>query len=185
MGYRVFDDNGDPNEWVWRAIRLSRSYCPATDREVSWRYARGEFQQPNFRHSEEGQEKRNNNWDKEAQKYSHQLREQAKLKHDYESMPTGYCAVCGEREWARISHTSHGVTVWRRVHTNPKVVHIKFFDELGADDSGDPIPEPDGKLRCPGSGSESSSLGRNAICPTCQRAVVINLDGRFRRHKMW
>lgn len=168
---------------IAKMMCLSRSYNHATKREVSWRHARGEFESPNHTfHGEAAQENRNNNWEKDARRYADELRAQARTKHEYVAMPTGYCRVCGEREYARISHTSHGITVWRRVHTNPKLAHIKFFEELGADENGNEIAEPNGKSRCPGSGSESNSVSRNAICPTCNRAVVINSDGCFRRH---
>lgn len=164
---------------IAKSIGISRSYNHASNREVSWRHARGEFERPNFVHGEGGYENRNINWEKAAREYADELRRQARVKHEYVAMATGYCLVCGEREYARISETSYGVTVWRRVHSNPKMLGTSFFE--GADDDREYFGD---KEACSGSGwiPPDASRGERIYCFRCGRKTAVLIDGRLRRH---
>lgn len=165
---------------------ISRSYCSSTPREVSWRHARSGIQVRNYVGSDEAYENRNTNWDKAAREYADELRRQAREKHDYVPLATGYCEMCGEREYARISETSHNTTVWRRVHTNPMLAGINNSQFEDNERAVVAVSE-DGKVTCPYSGEAvpSNETRTRITCGGCDRKVAVNLDGTIRKHFMW
>ena len=174
--------NIDRADWhrLARSIGISRTYNVADSRQISWRYARGKSQRPNYVHNDEAFENRSANWDKETREFADQLRQMARRKHDYVAMPTGYCLVCGEREYARISETSYGVTVWRLVHTNPKLLVVNTSAERG-----EKLKVKRGKPTCEASGWSAPAFtdpGDRIICSKCGRNVLITSDGMIRRH---
>lgn len=165
---------------------LSRSYNNASPREVSWRHARGKSQRPNHVHSEVAYESRNANWEKTTREYADELRLQARIKHEYVPLATGYCGACGEREYARISETSYGVTVWRRVHFNPIMLP---FNEIEIEEvvEDEKVTEYlNGKEVCSGSGwSPPDALrGERVFCYVCGRKTAVISGGFLRRHFM-
>lgn len=164
-----------------KAAGLSRVYNAASSREVSWRYVRGKSQHPNFNMGDSMFENRDGNWEKEARKYQEELREKARVKHDYVPMNAlGFCSVCGEREYARISETSYGVTVWRRVHTNPKLLVV---NRIQGNQLETRRQKRLGKEVCPASGIAApiGDPGDRIAC-ICTRSVLITADGMIRRH---
>lgn len=167
-----------------RAISLSRSYCAASSREVAWRHVRGESETPCFDDADSdctGQDHRINQWDKATRQYADELRAAARVKHAYSPMSTGFCMVCGEREYARISETSFGVTVWRRVHTNPLIDDVRhMFDNVPMDMTS----RRHGKEVCGGSGWHAPAgwTSSHFECVECKKKVLVITNGTLRKH---